>query len=377
MHIVDSTLFFAPHSGGVKRYLMAKRRHFAPVPGLRHTLLVPGPPGNASPPGIVQVTAPRIPFGGGYRLPLRMAAWRETLCRLEPDLIEVADPYHLAWAALAAADARDVPTVAFAHSDLSRLIASRCGSLAAAAADAYLRRLYARFDVVLAPSRLVAEHLRSIGVDRVETQPLGVDAETFHPATRDPDLRSQLNLPADTRLLIFAGRMAREKSIPLICRAVEQLGAPYHLILVGGRERRRRSDHVTELPYQQDARALARLLASADALLHGGAQETFGLVVLEAMACGLPVVGVAAGAVAELVNPEVGVLAEPGSVESLQHAIRWLFECDHRLVGACARACVERCYTWQRTFTSQLARYSHLIQVHGIESDLAADRISP
>jgi len=99
--------------------------------------------------------------------------------------------------------------------------------------------------------------------------------------------------------------------------------------------------------------------------------------VLEAMACGLPVIGMAAGAVAELVDSEAGILAEPGNVESLQQAIRSLFERDRRAMGAHARACVERSYTWQRVFVSQVARYSHLIQAHGIRAGLAVDRISP
>ena len=377
MHIVDSTLFFAPHSGGVKRYLLEKSRYLASVPGIRHTLLVPGPKENSGLPQIVHISSPRVPFGGGYRLPLRPALWRDALCRLQPDLIEVGDPYYLAWSALAAARHLRVPAIAFAHSHVSRMFASRFGSWAGATVDAYLQRLYAGFDVVLAPSRVVADHLLALGVEHVEVQSLGVDTEVFHPSARSPDLRSLLCLPPETRLLVFAGRMAREKSIGLMCRAVEGLGSPYHLLLIGARTRRRVSPWVTELPYQQDARQLARLLASADALLHAGQQETFGLVILEAMACGRPIVAVAAGAVTELVDTGVGRLAEPGNVESLQHAIRSLYDCDWNLMGACARQRVERSYSWQRALDAQLARYTRLTRGHRVDSALVADHATP
>src|SRR5262249_39146809 len=152
------------------------------------------------------------------------------------------------------------------------------------------------------------------------------------------------------RLLAFAGRMAREKAIPLLCRTVEALGAPYHLLLIGARERRRVSARVTELPFQRNARRLARLLASSDALLHAGQQETFGLVIVEAMACGRPVIGVRAGAVGELIDPMVGRLADTGSVDSLAYAIRDLFEGDPEMLGAAARLRVERLFTWDRIF---------------------------
>src|SRR5262249_12062363 len=147
MHIADATLFYAPRSGGVRRYLESKRRCLRALRGVRHTLVVPGP-ADAMRNGIVEIAAPRIPFAGGYRLPLRPPAWRDALRRLRPDLIEVGDPYHLAWSALAAAERLGVPAVAFAHSHLSRLLASRFGGAIGHAADIYLRELYAHFDLV-------------------------------------------------------------------------------------------------------------------------------------------------------------------------------------------------------------------------------------
>ena len=360
MHIVDTTLFFAPHSGGVNRYLLAKHRYLASQPDVRHSLLVPGPHDREVAAGITEQRSLRIPFAGGYRVPLRLRAWRRTLCSLAPDVIEVGDPYHLAWVALRAADELGVPAVAFAHSDLARLLASRFGRGIGRITEAYLRRLYARFDLVMAPSSSIAERLHGIGVERVVVQPLGVDGEVFHPSRRDPELRTLLGLPSQTPLLIFAGRMAREKQIPLLQRAVHELGAPYHLLLVGGERLQHLSDQVTLLPYQQDSKRLARLLASADVLVHAGEHETFGMIFIEAMACGIPVIGMRSGAIAELIDEDVGRIAEPGDIASLKRTIVDLFEQDMAAMGAAARQRVEQRYTWESAFVQQLECYARL-----------------
>jgi alpha-1,6-mannosyltransferase len=358
MHIADVTLFFAPHSGGVKRYLLAKHRFLTAQPGVRHSLLVPGAGRGATTHGVFEFAAPRV--ASGYRIPLRPWVWRKTLCALKPDVIEVGDPYHLAWSALDAADRVGAATVAFAHSDMPRMLACRFGRAVGTAADIYLRNLYARFDLVMAPSQLIAQRLRAIGHERVAVQPLGVDGECFHPARRDASLRAELGLPADTRLLVFAGRLAREKQIPLLLETFARLGNPYHLLLVGGEARTRLSANVTLLPYEQDSARLARLLASADALVHAGIHETFGMIVIEAMACARPVIGLRAGAIAELIDDSVGLLADPQRPRSLVEAIAALYERDVDALGRNARARVERHYTWTSAFTRQLARYARL-----------------
>ena len=360
MHIIDTTLFFAPHSGGVKRYLLTKQDFLATQPGVKHTIVVPGSAKGPAYPGLVELPSPAIPFGNGYRIPIGTRAWSAALCALEPDVIEAGDPYHVAWAALHAADRLGVPAVAFVHSDLSRLIGARLGGMVGAGVDAYLRKLYGHFDLVMAPSLSLATRLHGLGIERVLVQPLGVDTTLFHPSRRDPLLRTELGLPANTRLLIYAGRISAEKRVPLIQRAVESLGPPYHLLIVGGNERRRLSPRQTLLPYEQDTVRLSRLLASCDALIHAGEHETFGLVFLEAMACGRPVIGVRSGAVTEIVDASVGRTARPGDVGSLAESVRALYEEDIEQLGKRARERVERRYSWKRTLTQQLTRYAQL-----------------
>jgi alpha-1,6-mannosyltransferase len=360
VHIVDTTLFFAPHSGGVRRYLLAKNRNLMCRPGVRHTLVVPGERARCHNAVVRELSAPRLPWSGGFRFPVQIRAWARALQATGADVIEAGDPYGPAWAALRAAEELGVPSAIFAHSDLPRLIDFRFGAAAARLAAIYLADLYARFDIVMAPSQTIARGLRSMGLERVVLQPLGVDESVFHPDRRDPALRDWLNLPSCTRLLIFAGRMTREKRIPLLVRAVEGLGAPYHLLLVGGDRRQRVGRHVTVMPFEDDEAQLARLLASSDALVHAGDRETFGLIALEAMACARPVVVVNGGALKEVVDDEVGLVAQANSATSLREHIHDLFRRDPDAMGARARARVERLHTWTRVLTLQLERYALL-----------------
>ena len=122
--------------------------------------------------------------------------------------------------------------------------------------------------------------------------------------------------------------------------------------------------NATLLPYEQDPLRLARLLASCDALIHAGRHETFGMILVEAMACGIPVVAVRSGAVTEIVDDEIGRVATPDDAHALAAVVRDLFEGDHAAMGRRARARAERDYLWENTFPRLLQRYADLSRVH-------------
>lgn len=371
MHIADITMFYASASGGVRTYLDAKHRRLGLNPGVRHSLLIPGASLKQSN-GIYHVPAPTLPFSNGHRFPLRLAPWRNVLKELQPDLIEVGDPYRTAWAALDARRQLDVPVIGFYHSDLPLLVSNRMGNWFTPNVEAYVSKLYGHFDRVLAPSEVMARKLRKLGVDNVHVQRLGVDLQTFDPRLRDPDLRRELGLEENTRLLIFAGRGSREKNLPLLLDCMRQLGKGYHLLLVGSQMPANVPENVSVIGPFRPAAEIARLLASADALLHAGDQETFGLVILEAMASGIPVIAVAAGAFTEIVHPDCGLLCAPNDSQAMANAVRELFAADPALLGRQARRHVERHYAWDTVVAGLLEHYRAVsgrcpqaLQAHG------------
>lgn len=356
-------MFYTAESGGVRTYLTAKGNWLARQTSIEHVVVAPSMI-EAKGARFIGVPSLPIPYAKGYRMPLSCRIAAHKIQQLQPDLIEVGDPYQLAWAALRVRDRTGTPTIGFCHSDLPRLVAHRFGPAAQRLATRYMRALYRHFDLVLAPSRAVVQQLRDIGIAQVRHQPLGVDTRIFTPARRNPGLRKALGLPNDTRLLIYAGRFTREKRLPLLLDAMRRLGDPFHLVMVGSGGKLPDASRVTYLPFQRDAAALAALLASCDMLVHPGDQETFGLIVLEAMACGIPVVGADAGGISELIDDSVGMLVRPGSAGALAEGIRALYDRDIGALGQNARHRVELQYDWSRIVPQLMHHYASLFAAH-------------
>ena len=376
MHVVDATLFYSPTSGGVKRYLLAKHEWMRAHTSWRHSLLVPGENRTHAPGDISTIVGSSVPGTFNYRLPLNPLEWARAMDALEPDLIEIGDAFHPVWAGARVANRRGIPLIAFCHSNFPQIVGRRFGKAVQKFIEWYVRSTYERCDQVLAPSRYMCEYLHSFGVKHATFQPLGVDVDIFAPERRGRDLPAELNLARGTRLLVFAGRFAAEKNIPVLTETFRQLGDPYHLLLIGGGETGREGN-VTRIPYCRDNHTLASYFASADAFIHAGTYETFGLVVLEAMACGRPVVAMRAGAIPELVDETAGVLAEPHAdpavaAGNLAAAVAGMYERDLRMLGAAARRHVVTNYSWSRALQALMGHYQAAVGARRVPAMNAA-----
>ncbi len=360
--MVDTTMLYAPRSGGVKRYLLSKKAWIEENrPGIAHSLVVPGSHHKAGSDGIIKLHATKLPFGDGYRWPSSVKRWAAWVAAMKPSLIEAGDPYTPGQGALEAGQRAGCPVVGFCHSDPAGLAALHFGEWAKKPVEKRWAKLFGQFDRVVSPSRFIARRLEEAGVQNIVIRPLGVEIDTFRPDRRDRDwLLKRLGLPADARLLCFAGRPAREKNIDVLIEAVQKLGAPYHLVLVGAGAGMPAEDRVIALPYERDSKAVARIIASCDAFVHANDKEPFGLIVLEAMACGRPVVGVNAGGVAETVTNDVGQLSKSADPGDYAQAIEALFERDIEAIGAAARVHTVEQFAWNRVFEDLCMTYGEV-----------------
>lgn len=367
-HLLDATAFWHP-TGGVRRLVVARQAALAAL-GWRHTLVAPGARGS----GQIDAGGLALPGLGGACWPLRRRHLGQQMVAAQPDLIEVADPYTLAWAAQDAGARLGVPTIAFCHSNLPALAARRLGGAralgtgrglwAARRAQAYLVDLYGGFDLVLAPSRCMVRRLQTWGLRQVQHQPLGVDCTLFSPARADPLVRRQieqhLGAAPGTRLLVYSGRFAAEKNLQLLADAVRKLGSGHLLVAVGAGPHPPRGPQVRVLPAMTDSLRLARLLANADLYVHAGDQETAGLGALEAMACGVPVVLSA--------SDGLGEQAESGGLAVAGHRARdWAEAMAFALTSDLASLRVQalahaRMHDWHRVLAQMVQRYEWLLQ---------------
>lgn len=358
-------MFWGASSGGVRRYINAKRRWLLSRTQWRHSTVIPAEQPRPSR-GVHGLPSWPLPFAPGYRVARSRRRSAAHIASIAPDIIEAGDPYNLAWAALDAGRSLNVPVVAFAHSDLAAL-AARLGPAAAGVAERYMRHVYERFDLVLAPSRALTRRLQSLDLGvPVREQPLGVDTQRFHPAARSSTWRAALGLGKATRVLLYAGRFAPEKNLGLLVEVLRLLGPGYALVTIGGGPTpppvAAGAAQLVVLPFEPDERKLAVAMASCDLFVHAGDIETFGLVALEAMACGTPVVCRASGGLAELVDSRVGA-AVAGGAAQFAEAVAAVCALGRTALGAAARARAEQ-YDWDVVMPQLIGRYEQLLAVH-------------
>ncbi len=272
-----------------------------------------------------------IPFYNGLQIGVpSLPAIVESLADGRYDLVHVVAPGPAGIEAALLARVLELPLLGSYHTELAAYAGLRSGrqQLEALAAIA-LGKFYGQCDVVLSPSPASDERLRSLGIDggRIGRWDRGVDLERF-----DPQLRIEGLLPGEVNVL-YAGRLTEEKGVDLLTDAF--LAARWrdprlHLVLAGGgpeegRLRERLGDHATFLGWLS-GQELARAYASADMFVFASRTDTFGQVVLEAQASGLPVIAVDEGGPRSLIeHGETGLLVDPAA-ESLADAIQLLLD---------------------------------------------------
>lgn len=354
MRIVQLANFYMPTSGGLRTavdtigrgYLAAGHERFLVVPGECHH--------EADTDMGTVVTLPGVPVSGGYRMITRAATVRRTLDRLAPDSVEVSDKATLLVAGDWAAE-HGVGSVLFSHERLDTWLAARLGvtSFLEPAIRWWNRRMVAKFNAVVVTSLFAEGEFAQLGVRDVVRIPLGVDLDTFRPATVLSD-----NEPAR---LIYAGRLSKEKNPGAVVEAVDLLvrsGIDVRLDVYGDGSAlaglRRRADGLPVLfhGHVSDRSCLAARLGAADVAFAPSPAETFGLSVLEALACGTPVVAANTGGGGELLTPEAGV-AVPATPDGLAAGVLEVLSRPVAARRAGARRQAEL-FPWSATVDSML-----------------------
>jgi alpha-1,6-mannosyltransferase len=393
LHLTNA---FHTHSGGIATFYQAMLQ-VANQQGREMRLIVPAAESRVEQVGdygrIYYLRAPKAPFYGSYRC-IYLTHYlhadneiRKILREERPDVIEICDKYNLHYLGgmireklLADLDFRPV---------MLGLSCERMDeNVAAYAGESALHRWFCRwymhwiyfpfFDHHTAVSEHAAVELvnasRKHRVRRgIWIRPMGVDAARFRPGRRSQKVRQELlqksNGDPGTALLLYAGRLAPEKNLPLLVEMMRLLGRGYRLIVVGnGVERERLERLSTErapglvhfLDHLTDRERLAEIYASCDLFVHPNPREPFGIAPLEAMASGLPLVGPNCGGITSFANPSNAWLAEPVATAFAAVVRQALEEDSARLAKVQAGLVTAAQHSWANTALAYFDLYDAL-----------------
>jgi phosphatidylinositol alpha 1,6-mannosyltransferase len=302
----------------------------------------------------------RMAWPGGAALVKHWQVWR-------PDLVHAATPFGVGLAARAAARSLGIPFVTSYHTSLSQYAAFYHLGFLTNPGWAYLRWFHNSGLRTWCPSAAIADDLRHRGFRETAVWSRGVDASAFSPAWRSRAFREEHGVRDADLLVAYVGRIAREKGIDTLIEgvrcAVGKAEVPMRLMMVG------------DGPYEAAARAaappstiftgtlsghaLSTAFASADVFVFPSLTDTFGNVVLEAMASGVPVVGADCAVTRELLAGGAGLLFDGAT--SLGSSLLRLSAApvERRGVAAAARERAES-RTWDAVFDGLFSEYAEL-----------------
>jgi glycosyltransferase involved in cell wall biosynthesis/predicted metal-dependent phosphoesterase TrpH len=280
-----------------------------------------------------------VPYYPGLRIGVpSLPAAVQTLADGRFDAIHVCSPGPAGVAGALLARALGLPLIGSYHTELTAYADLRSGrpELAGAMAMA-VSAFYRACDVVLSPSAASDQALAGIGMstERIMRWDRGVDTARFDPSLRDPSLLARARdgggggTSEDTINVMYSGRITREKGAELLADTFLRARAReprLQLVLAGGgpeQERLRErvgSEHTTFLGWLSGS-DLARAYASADIFLFPSATDTFGQVILEAQASGLPVIAVAQGGPVSLIEHRISGLLCEADADALAGAV--------------------------------------------------------
>jgi glycosyltransferase involved in cell wall biosynthesis len=308
-----------------------------------------------------------VPLPAYESLELNVPSFTQVLAYVEreqPDVVHVATPGPVGLCGLAAAKALSIPVVGSYHTEFG-LQALRLTQdvLVSEALDRFVEWFYRQCTLVLGPTSAVASALEQKGMEgRTSVWGRGVDGSLFTPARRDAALRARLLGHAEL-IALYVGRVSSDKRVQVLLDAAALLDARVQVVVAGegpGRallEARAPANvsFVGELHEEE----LATLYASADLFCFPSTTDTFGQVILEAAAAGLPVVAAAAGGALELVvHGETGLLVRPDDPVALAGAIESLAAQPHRRAVLAATARTQALeHTWERSLAELRTAY--------------------
>lgn len=327
---------------------------------------------------------PSIPFWAYPQLQMAAPSRQRALDLVEkwrPNLIHVTTEFGVGLSGLLAAREAGVPLVSSYHTHFKAYLEFYGLSVLDRIAWPYIRWFHNRGLRTFAPSGIVAKELESQGINDVRVWSRGVDGERFNPAMRSTAMRERLGARGATPLVVYVGRLAREKGMHVLLDAMRTVharaGNTVAFALVGDgpaeAECRAAAPAGTVFTGKLAGRELSEAYASADIFAFPSITETFGNVVLEAMASGVAVIAPDIGATTEYATSATALQFRAKDAASLAAAVLDLVAdpaARSRLAAAGLRTARER--TWDAVFDGLVRDYSEVVAASKTIRDMEA-----
>jgi len=362
MHIVQVANFVTPTSGGQRVALNTLAKEYI-AQGHSCTLVIPGAQYEVSNDGMrncVEVPGVPVPFSGGYRAIIARQKLEKVLFELKPDVVELSDKTTLSWVPQWCRF-NDIPCVLFSHERASDVVADRFATWLPVSGifGRWAQNIQDNVSAVVCASNYAAQEYRHMS-ERVRIIHLGVDHKTF---TSSAAIKKHDSSP----VVLYAGRLSIEKRPYVAIAAIRELqikGQRIKLLIAGDGAMRNKLEatadglDVTFLGRISDRNQLAEIMANVDVVIAPSPYETFGLTILESLACGTPVVVSNNGAGQELIENGCGEAVESSGTQVAEALLRIMSE-DR---DAIRRRCITRAsgYSWHLAASEMLQLFESL-----------------
>jgi len=325
-----------------------------------------------SPVKVITVPAVRFPLYKDYRLTtpgrLRFAT---ALKKFQPDLLHLHSPDPLSWAALNYGQRHKKPVLITHHTAFDRYLPYYHLAWLEPLVWELLGHLYNRASLVNVPSPLIAQDLKRHGIKNLAVIPWGIDLELFNPSQADMKWRQTIIDHPNQKIILYAGRLTWEKDLKTLAATYKILNKSdrkddFKLVIAGGGPAKAELEKIMPAAIfmgHLDHACLAKVYAASDIFLFPSSTESFGLVVLEAMASGLaPVVANKGGASSLIIDNQNGLLAQALDPGDFSRQVNQLLDNPYKLnsLRQAARQTAEN-YSWGRTLVKIFELYQTLV----------------
>ncbi|MCA0983134.1 glycosyltransferase family 1 protein [Halobacillus yeomjeoni] len=306
----------------------------------------------------------KLPYYRSKRFSLPQRRIKELIQKHDPDLVHVVNPALVGVSGVYYASKLNYPLIASYHTHVPKYLDFYKLYPLKPAIWWYFRKLHNYADVNLCTSNAIKKELDDKRFHNVSVWDRGVAIDHYHPRHKNQEMRERLSGgKTENKLLVFVGRLAEEKEIHKIKPLLEERD-DISLAIVGDGPIRSKLESIfkgtnTVFTGLLHGEELAQAFASADAKIFPSVTETLGLVILESMASGLPVIAAKSGPTMEqVVDGKTGLLFENENTDSMIQAIKRLEDEDlYRDLCRNAREEAEK-FSWQKP-SEQILDYYH------------------